>query len=71
MCTRTVNHCDHNHVTADEVRLLPTGGDGNMLVCYAHYLQEMVFRKEMIRTGYWAPAVAEFPVWESLKVYEG
>ena len=33
----TVNHCDHGHATRDEVRVLPTSGGGNTILCRRHY----------------------------------
>src|SRR5215510_11957468 len=37
--------CDWNH-EAREVRKLPYGGDGNMLLCRTHYVREMSNRAE-------------------------
>lgn len=57
--------CEGTHCSnpTGEVRLLPTGGDSNAILCHECYLHEMQFRyheaKHMPR-----------PVWDSLKVYE-
>lgn len=70
--------CDCNHcIQPDgEVRLLPTGGDGNMVVCYACYIHEaMSFleRAKEINEGflYIKVGASSLPKWTSLKVYEG
>ena len=63
----TINHCDHNHVVYGEVRLLPTGGEGNMILCKCHYRAEMLVRFHNIMQG----IPEDLPTWESLKVYEG
>ena len=51
-------YCDHDHVAA-EVRLLPTGGDSNMILCQAHHAAELAYRGTTV------------PVWDSLTPYEG
>lgn len=38
-----MRRCDWNH-GAREVRLLPTGGDGNIQCCKTHYRREMIAR---------------------------
>ena len=64
-----MNHCGHAHETSQEIRRLPVGCDpahGAVLVCYAHYEQEMRFRHERAKeteADRW-----EFPSWESLRV---
>ena len=57
--------CDHGHA-AEDVRRLPTGGDGAMLVCQMHYKKEMVYRAE---SG--SMTLQEFPSWDSLTPYTG
>ena len=57
--------CDHNHI-ADEVRRLPTGADGAMLVCRRHYNEEMAYRA----TGGFA-SIQDFPSWDSLAHHTG
>lgn len=52
------NACDFDHITREETRLLPYGGEGNIIVCHAHYLEEM-HRKDMAS-----------PAWANLKVYD-
>jgi len=53
--------CDGGHCeTAQwEVRLLPYGGGGNLILCRACYDSEMQYRGETE------------PKWEDLKVYDG
>lgn len=63
-----MEYCDHGH-EADEVRLLPSGEEGNMIVCREHYTQEIMFRRERNkRFGY---RVFECPKWDDLKIYKG
>jgi len=62
-----MNACDHGHTTASEVRLLPTGGGGNVIICQRHHATEIKFRKERIAEG----VPSDLPKWESLKVYDG
>lgn len=59
------NSCDHGHQTAGEVRLLPIGGGGNVIVCRSHYLHEIQFRLKRIADG----VPFDLPEWESLTVY--
>lgn len=58
--------CDHSHSTDEELRVLPTDGGGNLIVCYKHYKVELSYRKEMKdkNGGEW-----QFPKWDSLRVY--
>jgi hypothetical protein len=50
-----------------ECRLLPTGGDSNMIVCRYHYRKELRYR--LYRTlndgTEW-----QFPAWHTLKIYD-
>ena len=48
-----------------EVRVLPIGGSGNILVGAVSFLQEMAFRRERIRAG----APFDLPSWASLEIY--
>ena len=61
------NWCDHGHVV-DKVRLLPTGGGGNIYVCHRHYVAELRYRRVMEHEhgGEW-----EYPSWNSLTPYTG
>ena len=52
--------CDHGH-QADEIRRLPTGGEGAMLVCRRHYNEEMTYRAT---SGF--ASLQKFPTWASL-----
>lgn len=55
---------DHDR-PCDELRLLPYGGGGNILVGHESYLKEIAFRKERIRAG----AEFDLPKWEDLTIY--
>ena len=57
--------CDHNHLAGD-IRRLPAGGEGAMLVCRRHYNEEMTYRAT---SGF--AALQEFPTWASLAPYAG
>ncbi len=48
-----------------EVRVLPIGGDGNILTGHTGYLKEMAFRRERIKAG----APFDLPRWEDLEIY--
>jgi len=51
-----------------EVRVLPTGGDSNAILCRGCYERELDYRRERNRD---LEAFAQFklPTWESLAVY--
>lgn len=53
----------------EQVRVLPEGGQGNSILCYACYQQAMVFRMERNQELDGAGRL-ELPPWQSLKVYE-
>lgn len=55
--------------TPGEVRVLPYGGDGNLILCYNCYLREMRFRKERNR-DLSKDCQFKLPQWDDLKVYE-
>ena len=63
----SMNTCDHNHMTPGETRLLPIGGDGNVIVCRRHFYVEIAFRKE--RNRELGEGAFPLPVWEDLVVY--
>jgi len=62
-----MNYCDFNHATPREVRLLPTGGGGNTIVCQTCYYKEMRRRREDTNER---GVDNDIPTWESLKVYD-
>jgi hypothetical protein len=66
-----MNTCDHNHQTDTEIRKLPLNekDHSNLLLCYRHFLGEMMFRRERNKE---LSDDAKFllPRWESLDVYE-
>jgi hypothetical protein len=64
-----MNTCDQGHDTKEEIRSLPIGGSGNVLLCKKHFLLEMKYRREMVADGVWTAENTDFPEWESLKIY--
>lgn len=54
--------------TNPEVRVLPTGGDSNAILCFNCYMREINFRmdrnKELSKENKF-----KIPAWNSLKVY--
>lgn len=66
-----VNECDGPgpHSTKKEVRLLPTGGGGHVIVCHQCYVKEMAYRRshnQRLSTSLQYP----LPPWESLMVFK-
>ena len=59
-------HCQFEQ---GEVRMLPAGGDSNMILCRACFLHEIQFRKER---NWLLEDYAQFklPLWEDLKIYD-
>lgn len=57
-----------NHSVNPQVRVLPTGGDSNLIVCRLCYQKEINFRRERNLTLS-DDAKFDLPSWESLKVY--
>lgn len=63
-------NCDNDKCTSStgEVRVLPTGGDSNAILCRTCYDHEIRFRRE--RNRQLAPSNAfQLPAWSTLKVY--
>ena len=63
-------NCDSAWCTAESgaVRLLPTGGDSNAILCRACHYHELKWRKERNKDlGDFAKF--KLPKWEELKVY--
>lgn len=63
-------NCDNSKCTSptSEVRVLPTGGDGNMIICRSCFRYEMAYRTQRKRetgSNNW-----HIVTWESLKVYD-
>lgn len=56
---------DDHGIKCSEMRYLPYGGDGNILVSKQSYDKEIKWRKEHIKNG----VEFESPAWEALKVY--
>ncbi len=66
------NNCDGDHCTRSvgEVRVLPTGGDSNAILCRSCYEHELAYRRE--RNGELsADCQFKLPGWNELKVYGG
>lgn len=65
------NNCDGTHCWAEdgEVRVLPLGGGGNLILCRSCFEYEIRYRKERNKELGTA-AQFDLPVWESLKVYK-
>ncbi len=63
-------NCDKTKCTSShsEVRLLPYGGGGNMIVCKACYEHEMEYRHD--RNKETREDRFLLPEWEDLKVYD-
>lgn len=65
-------NCDGGRCLSDkgEVRVLPTGGDSNAILCRVCYSYEMHFRRER-NASVLHPVCTPFdlPEWETLKVY--
>ena len=64
-----MNQCDHGHEIEHEVRLLPTGDSGNIILCAYHWAKELQWRrmrnKELEKRNHF-----ELPGWFSLKLYD-
>lgn len=63
-------NCDGSHCSfsKSEVRVLPYGGGGNLILCHACYCYEMVFRRSRNKELSSAAAF-DLPTWDSLEVY--
>jgi len=56
-------------IVKGEVRVLPTGGDSNAILCLRCFTKEIAWRKERNRELSKDCAFA-LPTWDSLKVYK-
>jgi hypothetical protein len=65
------SHCDYDNCTdaTGQVRLLPTGGGGNAILCYACYCQEMTWRRERNKERTIGAVKFDIPNWTDLKIY--
>lgn len=72
MRTYTVQNpmCDGAHCITGlgQVRVLPTGGDGNAILCRACFNHELAFRRDRNRELS-KDCQFQLPAWETLKVY--
>lgn len=63
------NCCGAGPHAAGTVKLMPTGGDGNLTLCRACWHHEIKWRESRnLELGVWAHY--ELPTWYSAKVYE-
>ena len=69
-------NCDGSHcrTSTGTIRVLPTGGDSNALLCFTCYLREMQYRRER-NSPLAKPQLSDdakflLPPWESLKDYK-
>lgn len=64
--------CEAGLCTTDsgELRSLPTGGDGNAILCRACFNHEMVFRRDFNQHNKHNGSRLDLVSWTSLKVYE-
>lgn len=64
------NNCDNDKCTKSdgEVRLLPTGGSSNAILCRTCFEHEIQFRKERNKE-LGSTFKFKLPAWEDLKVY--
>ena len=64
-------NCDGSYCTHldSEIRVLPTGGDSNALLCRACFHREIMFRKSRnLELG--AAYQFKLPDWNDLKIYD-
>jgi len=63
-------NCDNEHCKKpnSEIRILPTGGDSNALLCYSCYLHEIAFRKERNK-DLADDCKFKLTPWEDLRIY--
>lgn len=61
-------NCDGDKCRSErgEVRVLPTGGDSNAILCRACFDNEIRFRRERNSS---VATPFDLPAWETLKVY--
>lgn len=62
-----MNTCDYNHQTRQEVRILPYGREGYLIICKRHYDQVMREYREWAKEH--PSDTVDLPTWESLKIY--
>lgn len=63
-------NCDGGHCRTEfgEVRILPTGGESNAILCKNCFLYEMQYRR--YRNVLLAePAKFDLPLWDDLEIY--
>jgi hypothetical protein len=58
------NHCDGSGPhTGGEVRVLPYGGGGNLILCYSCYRKEIRYRMSFVAREF------DLPGWKDLEIY--
>ena len=63
-------NCDNDKCASEtgEVRVLPTGGDGNAILCHTCFLHELRYRRER-NQALSKDCQFKLPAWETLKIY--
>ena len=64
------NCCGAGPHTPGDVRVMPTGGGGNLILCRACWNRELIYRRERNRElADWARF--DLPIWEQATIYTG
>lgn len=61
--------CGSGPHTAGEVRVLPAGGDSNLILCFRCFHRELAYRRQR-NTELGEFAQFALPKWTDLKLYE-
>ncbi len=70
MKTNEQNNCDGSGPhTSGQVRVLPTGGQGNAILCWSCFQQEMAWRIER-NQELAGDCKFDLPGWDSLEIYK-
>jgi hypothetical protein len=65
------NNCDGSGPHSEgTVKVMPTGGDGNLILCARCWAHELSYRVERNK-GLGDFAKFDMPAWDTAKVYEG
>ncbi len=63
------NNCEgEGNCVGDVVKVLPIGGEGNAILCFKHFMSEMIFRQER-NLELRADCQFSIPLWKNLKTY--
>jgi hypothetical protein len=63
------NCCGSGPHASGEVRVMPSGGDSNLILCRSCWRRELTYRNERNQTLA-TDCLYELPRWEGAKVYE-